>query len=201
MILKQIISFNLYEDVICTNHYEVIFDEFLTRCGYTITKTECKDDKKKSDKDDSDNEDNYNAIESLNAVKLKEVCESIKKGCATEVEKLQCEKHFFKNIVKCDDNKTEADIVFKLYCNRFGKQLLLNCAKEINSDVVEVLQQNLVKSSFEETRSTDAMKLHFIKKIVKLLKISNSQDTATVIDKKVLHDKLYPYVSKYQNSL
>ena len=131
-VLKQIMNFNMYEDVISENHYEMMFKEFLKRCGYTITKTESEQKKKKEKKDDTNNEANYMEIPTLTLEELKVVRENIKKGVATESNKLSSSKHYFRLIIKCDDNKTEADLFYNYYCNRFGKQLLTNAAKEIN---------------------------------------------------------------------
>ena len=194
-ILQDIMNFNVYEDIVSNNHYDAMFEEFLKRCGYTISRLSEDEDVKKVKRDQSKDEENYINIANLDTEEVKNIQQKIKKGIATEKDKLSSNKYFFKLIIETGNSKKAANLFYNYYCNRYGKQLLLNAANEVNSNVAQILSNTLSKSQVEESRNTDALRLHYVNKFVKLLKMKNSQDNKT-IDKKLLIDKLYPYVSK-----
>ena len=195
-VLKDILNFNVYEDIISSNNYEQMFLEFLKRCGYSITRLDNEEDEKKVKRDDSKDEQNYISIADVGTSTIKNIQFKIKQGIATEEDKLKCNKYFFKLIIKTTNTKQAADLFYNFYCNRYGKQLLMNAANEVNSDVATILSKTLAKSQVEESRNTDALRLFYIKKITKILKMKNSQDTKA-IDKALFYDKLYPYLASH----
>lgn len=194
--LKDIMLFNQYEDIISENHYEEMFYEFLYRCGYTVTKLEdAKRDKKKETIEPHVHLANYLKIGDITSDEVICIQKNIKGGLATEKEKQECNKYFFKLLIKAKNNEKTAILYYEYYNNRFGKQFLLNAANEINSNVADVMTKMLNKTQIEESRGTDALRFHYVKKILKILDLKHSQEYV-IIDKTLLNDKLYPYLSK-----
>ena len=88
-------NFNVYEDIVSNNHYDAMFQEFLKRCGYTISRLDEEEDVKKVKRDQSKDEENYSNIANLDTEEVKNIQQKIKKGIATEKDKLSCNKYFF----------------------------------------------------------------------------------------------------------
>jgi len=196
-ILKDILLFNKYEDYLSKNHYKEMFEHFLLICGYEITRLEKPDKKKKiQKKDTSEYENKYLEIKIVSNEEIIKLQKKIKDNEATEKDKLESSKYFFNLIIKNnDDNKKSSELFFDYYCSTFGKNLLLNSSLELNSETSKLIMKTLLKSEIEENINLNGVKLMYIKKIVKMMKLKNSQDNTKIIDKKILTD-VYKYLNE-----
>lgn len=203
--LKEIIYFNLLEQYISNTYYEKMFYKFLDKCGYNYD-PEFLTSKKNKDSDKiNDNVfiEKYQKIDDIDEIDVERIIREEKKMNSSSIEKLQKEKYFFKKMINDDvlDLLNESKTFFNIYMNSYNKHYLTNIYEEKNLNITNILRREFIESNnLNEMLKFKSIKLTMINKIVKLLKIENSSDISTIIQRKDL-DEAIDYINNNRKSI
>lgn len=184
--LKNILYYNIKESLLSKMYYRKMILYYFELCNYDVTllnKKECKPIKKTSENYVSE----YEKITIILKNDVETINKKIKKCEATTKEKESAHKYYYKNLIIIKMNiEMESRIFYEYFMNPIKKKYLENMCYEKNNKC-----DNLTNTI--EIRNCQ-VKLTYIKKLNELLGINNSQDLITIMDKKNIETKVYPYL-------
>jgi hypothetical protein len=215
--LREIIYFNLFEMYISNTHYEKMYYKFLDKCGYKYDKpieTKEKPITKKQDKKDKEElqnikDDNlekmikeYNEILDIDCNDIEKYILKEKLMKASSDDKLIKEKYFYKKMIKKDLSIEEQAINFyNGFINAHTKQYLQRAYDEKHKSYINMIESDIYNSNnCKEMIKGHFLKLSIINKFVEVLKIKNTFDNETLIDRKNI-ELLIPYVEQNRKKI
>jgi hypothetical protein len=207
--LREIIYFNLFEMYLSNTHYEKMYYNFLEKCGYSYEKPIEKPTKGKKEAKKEEQKaveeieakaeewvEEYNKIKNIGDSEIDDYVLKEKKMQSTVCEKLIKEKYYYKKLIKGLDIGEESKHFYS-YINPYRKHLLLRAYDEKHcKSIISILEKEISDSNkCREMVKGNVLKLAVIRDFVKILKINNSFDTITKINRTEV-DSLVDYVHK-----
>jgi hypothetical protein len=204
--LKNVLYFNMYEDLLNRKYFNEMFIEFLKKCNYKITllegniKTETKKDKM-VDKKTFNYVEEFNKIQDINKleyISLEKIINSNKKISKNDNNEYM--KFKLKSLLKKDvDVELLAKIYFDVFTVKHKCHWFYNVYNMINKTELDLIKEDI--KNISEIKKLLSVQFKIIKDVVKILGIKHCQDNETLILKTIIDTKLTDYILKNYNDI
>jgi hypothetical protein len=205
--VKQLILDNQFEQNMSEVHLRSMFMRFLDSCNYSLVLPRETVD---LDFDFSVNEKfDFEDIKLINEFEASAIYDKINKGIdVQDNEKLELDKKIFVNCFSYNGiawlKREHVGFLWEKWVNHGRSKIaMLRKEKQLSMGLVtfdELFEQDVNKCSLSALQKNKLLKLDFISKFVKELRIEHSQDTMTIIPYCLL-ERVHNIVSKEYNNI
>jgi len=185
--LSLLFWFNQFEEALSRNEYKQMFYKFLKICNYKYTDwtKQKKEAKKKDKKDKKCKIDFYQEIKDINALEEEQISKRIQHKKATQEEKMQVQKFYFRKYTVDEDNqnKENLSVAFNNYYMDSSKQRIIrNIYLEKNPNLQEKQIYKDVDNAdgFSETIKMNSQRVAYINILNEKLGLQNSCEFKTL---------------------